>query len=49
MAGLALAMFIGLFGFGHEMLGWSDPDGHVQLALFTAFILGIISGYRTRS
>lgn len=48
MAGLALAMFIGLFGFGHEMLGWSDPDGHVQLALFTAFVLGIISGYRTR-
>lgn len=48
MAGLALAMFIGLFGFGHEMLGWRDPEGHVQLALFLAFVLGIISGYRTR-
>ncbi|WP_197051886.1 hypothetical protein [Sphingomonas sp. 35-24ZXX] len=48
MAGLALAMFIGLFGFGHEMLGWSDPKGNVQLALFMAFIFGIISGYRTR-
>ena len=48
MAGLALAMFIGLFGFGHEMLGWSDPKGNVQLALFMAVIVGIISGYRTR-
>lgn len=48
MAGLALAMFIGLFAFGHDMLGWSDPEGQVQLALFMAFIFGIISGYRAR-
>ena len=48
MAGLALAMFVGLFGFGHELVGWNDPDGHVQLALFMAFIFGIVSGYRTR-
>jgi hypothetical protein len=48
MAGLAVAMFIGLFGFGHEMLGWSDPNGNVKLGLFMAFIFGIISGYRTR-
>jgi len=48
MAGLALAMFIGLFGFGHELLGWSDPGGRIQLALFMSFIFGIISGYRTR-
>ncbi|MDM7956435.1 hypothetical protein [Blastomonas sp.] len=48
MAGLALAMFVGLFGFGHELVGWNDPEGHVQLALFMAFIFGIISGYRTR-
>ncbi|WP_017669876.1 hypothetical protein [Blastomonas sp. AAP53] len=49
MAGLALAMFIGLFGFGHEMMGWSDPSGNVRLGLFMAFIFGIISGYRTRA
>lgn len=48
MAGLALALFIALFGFGHELLGWADPEGHVQLALFMAFVFGIISGYRTR-
>lgn len=48
MTGLALAMFIGLFAFGPDMLGWQDPDGHIQLALFMAFIFGIISGYRAR-
>ncbi|MFN3475220.1 MAG: hypothetical protein ACK4ZW_14355 [Blastomonas sp.] len=48
MAGLALAMFVALFGFGHQLVGWTDPEGHVQLALFMAFIFGIISGYRTR-
>jgi hypothetical protein len=42
-------MFVALFGFGHELVGWNDPEGHVQLALFMAFIFGIISGYRTRS
>jgi hypothetical protein len=49
MAGLAIAMFIGLFGFGHTLLGWSDPQGHVQLALFMAFLFGIIGGYRARA
>ena len=49
MAGLALAMFIALFGFGHEIVGWTDPHGRIQLALFTAFLFGIISGYRTRA
>jgi hypothetical protein len=48
MMGLALLMFIGLFAFGGEMLGWSDQGGHVQLGLFMAFIFGIICGYRTR-
>ncbi len=49
MAGLSLAMFIALFAFGHDMVGWRDPEGHVQLALFMAFIFGIISGYRARA
>jgi hypothetical protein len=48
MMGLALGMFIGLFGFGAQMLGWSDPEGNVRLALFMAFLFGIICGYRTR-
>ncbi|WP_373487183.1 hypothetical protein [Blastomonas sp.] len=49
MTMLAVAMFVALFAFGHEMIGWVDPEGHVQLALFMAFIFGIISGYRTRA
>lgn len=48
MAGLAVMMFIALFAFGHEVMGWRDPDGQVQLALFMSFIFGIISGYRTK-
>ena len=48
MVWLALAMFICLFGWGDEYFGWSDPSGKVQIALFTAFILGIILGYRSQ-
>ena len=49
MVGLATAMFIGLFAFGHQMLGWSVmPNDEVQLGLFISFILGIIAGYKTK-
>ncbi|HYG29520.1 MAG TPA: hypothetical protein VD887_04815 [Allosphingosinicella sp.] len=48
MLGLALAMFIALFGFGHQLVGWSDPGGEVQLGLFMSFLFGIVCGYRTR-
>ena len=48
MMGLALAMFIALFAFGGQMLGWSDPGGKVQLGLFMSFLFGIVCGYRTR-
>ena len=48
MVGLALAMFIALFGWGSQYFGWQDPVGKVQLALFTSFILGIVCGYKTR-
>lgn len=49
MVGIAIAMFIALFGWGARYFGWEDPDGKIQLALATAFILGIISGYKTKS
>lgn len=49
MVALASAMFVGLFGWGADYFGWSDPDGKVQLALFTAFVLGAVSGYKSRS
>lgn len=48
MAGLALGMFVALFTFGAQLLGWRDPDGQVRLALFMSFLFGIICGYRTR-
>jgi hypothetical protein len=49
MVGLATAMFIGLFAFGHELVGWSSvANDDVQLGLFLAFILGIVCGYKTK-
>ena len=49
MLGLALAMFIALFGFGGDLLGWSDPGGEVQLGLFMSFLFGIVCGYRNKA
>ena len=49
VAAIAIAMFIALFGWGASYFGWSDPDGKIQLALATSFILGCVSGYKTRS
>ena len=49
MVGLALAMFIALFGWGASYFGWHDPVGKVQLALFTSFILGAVCGYKSKS
>jgi hypothetical protein len=45
---LAIAMFVALVGFGGRYFGWSDPEGKVQLALATSFILGIIGGYKAK-
>lgn len=49
MLGLAMAMFIALFGFGEQFIGWSDPGGKVQLGLFMSFLFGIVCGYRVRN
>ena len=46
MAGLALVMFVTLFAFGGQLLGWHDVHGSIQLGLFMAFLFGIICGYR---
>lgn len=48
MVFLALAIFVGLFGWGAQYFGWSDPVGKVQLALFTSFILGMVCGYKSQ-
>jgi hypothetical protein len=47
MLGLALSMFIAVFAFGQDLLGWNDPTGQVKLGLFMSFLFGIICGYRT--
>lgn len=48
MVAIAAAMFVALFGWGDTYFGWEDPGGKVQLALFTAFLLGSVSGYKSR-
>jgi hypothetical protein len=48
VGGLSIVMFIALVGWGSKYFGWSDPDGHVQLALVTSFILGIIGGFKAK-
>ena len=46
---IVIAMFVALVGWGGKYFGWDDPDGKIQLALVTAFILGIIGGIKARS
>ena len=46
--GIAIAMFVALFGWGSTYFGWSDPEGTIPLALATSFILGIIGGYKAK-
>ena len=47
MLGLALALFVALFAFGHNLLGW-DASSQVQLGLFMSFLFGIVCGYRVK-
>jgi hypothetical protein len=49
VVGVAIAIFVALFGWGATYIGWSDPEGKIQLALATSFILGIIGGYKARN
>jgi hypothetical protein len=48
MVALSTILFMGLFGFGSTYFGWSDTEGKVRLALFAAFTLGILCGYKSR-
>ncbi|QIK79324.1 hypothetical protein G7077_10835 [Sphingomonas piscis] len=47
--GLCIALFVALVGWGGAYFGWSDPEGKVQLALITTFIMGIICGYKSKA
>ena len=49
MVGLATAIFVGLFAWGYEYIGWGRAaNDDAQLGLFLAFVLGIIAGYKTK-
>lgn len=49
MAFIATFLFIVLFAYGRTYFGWDDPKGDVQIALFSAFVFGIICGFRVRN
>ena len=48
MVALAIAMFMALFVWGSEYIGWSDPAGKVRWALFATFVLGLVIGYKVK-
>jgi hypothetical protein len=49
MVGLAVMIFIGLFAFGQQFLGWgTGSNDQVQIGLFMSFVLGIVCGYKTK-
>ena len=48
VVGFAIALFIALFGWGAHFFGWSDGDGKIQLALAASFILGALTGFKSK-
>jgi hypothetical protein len=41
----ALMIFVGMYGFGGQVIGMSTADSRVQLIMFTSFLCGIVCGY----
>ena len=48
MVALSVAIFMALFMWGSNFVGWYDPAGKVRLALFATFVLGIICGFKVK-
>jgi hypothetical protein len=49
MVGLAVAIFVAVFGFGNALFGWSEGTLHeVQIGLFMSFLMGVVCGYKTK-
>ncbi len=42
----ATALFVGLFAFGRQVIGWHDELGKVQMVLVASFVLGYFAGFR---
>jgi len=45
----AIALFVGLFVFGRQIIGWHDELGKVQMVLVASFVLGYFAGVRRSS
>jgi hypothetical protein len=45
---IATSLFVGLFVFGPQVLGYSDDDGTIKIALFATFVFGLLTGYRAK-
>lgn len=46
MSGLALSMFVALFAWGAQIVGYDDPHGYVRLTMLATFTFGLLIGYR---
>jgi hypothetical protein len=46
---IATSLFVCLFVFGPQVLGYADDDGTIKIALFATFVFGVLTGYRARS
>ena len=49
LAGIAIALFVALFGWGANYFGWDEPDGKVRLDLSTCFVLGTLCGFKAKA
>jgi hypothetical protein len=43
---VAIALFVGLFVFGRQAIGWHDELGKVRMVLIASFVLGYFAGFR---
>jgi hypothetical protein len=48
MAIVAMFLFVALFALGKQYFGWEDPNNHIQLALVSSFIFGVVFGFRVK-
>ena len=46
---IAACMFVCLFVFGPQILGYTDDDGTIKIALFASFVFGLVAGYSARN
>ena len=46
MVVLAMTMFVALFGYGGQILGYHDGTGMVRVALLASFTFGIVCGLK---